>query len=138
MASFAVEAAVRRKFQLEDAAVVSAELVQASIDDAHLLLIARLDPEVDTVSPPDAVVLGETLLAGACLLASLASKDAAEQRELTIGGQRIGPGKRFASLMAMSSKAERRAWEALAPYLAAAPGETPARVTDSQAVLGAE
>ncbi len=138
MAAFAVEAEVRRKFQLEEVSVVPSELVQASIDDAHGEVMARLSPIVDTGAPSAGLVLGETLLAGAHLLTSMASKDAADQKDLSLGGQRIGTGDRFASLLAMASKAEARAWLTLAPYLAAVPGEAAGNVTDTVAVLGTE
>ena len=42
----------------------------------------------------DAVVLGETLLAGAYVLRALASKDAQEQKQISIGGHQIDAGKR--------------------------------------------
>jgi len=138
MAAFAVETDVRKRFQLEDASVVSSDLVLASIADAHTEVLARLAPTVDTETPPERLVLGEVLLAGAHVLTSMASKDAAEQKDLSLGGQRIRAGDRFASLLALASKAEARAWWTLGPYLTPPPGEMAGGATDSVAVLGTD
>jgi hypothetical protein len=76
------------------------------------------------------------MLTGARLLESLASKDAVEQKQLTIGGQRIEAGARFNALMAMSGLAERNAWHLLEPYLADRPSMDVLKTTDSVEVLG--
>ena len=138
MAAFSTEEAVRLRFQVSDAVSVPSALVTASIDDAHLAILERLDPGVDTQTPPEGLVLGETLLAGARLLRSLASKQAVSHKTLMVGGQRIDVGNRFVSLMALSKTGEQEAWDTLEPFL-----EAPARsggigVTDSTPVLGQE
>lgn len=136
MATFTSEALVRKKMQLTDATLAPADLVAQSIDDAHATVLAELDPEVDVEDPEDGLVLGETLLAGAHVLRSLASKDAFEQRKVSVGGQRIEPGARYDALMDAAAGAEDQAWDALAPYLAPGTERAPADVTDSQPVLG--
>ena len=135
MPAFTTEAAVRLKFQIEDTAV-SAALVEQSIADAHTEVLARLDPATDTENPDDALVLGETLLAGAHLLAALASCDAFTARPIALGGQRVEAGQRFASLLAIAAKARREAWRTLAPYLAAHPPTLAGTATESTAILG--
>ncbi len=138
MANFTTESEVRLKFQLNDTTLVPSGLVTQSIDDAHVEVLRFLDPEYDTEEPEDALVLGETLLAGAHLFRSLASKDAFEQKRGTIGRQRVEEGKRFASLMGVASLTEDQAWYVLAPYLAAYPARAVAGVTASTVVLGEE
>ena len=82
--------------------------------------------------------MGETLLAGAHVLRSLASSDAAGQKHLVVGGQRIEEGTRFQSLRAMAEHAARRAWQVLEPYVLAWPAGCVADVTDTTPVLGEE
>ncbi len=136
MSNFTTEAKVREKFQVNDTAWSSPALVTSSIDDAHIAVLRALDPEVDTETPDDGLVLGETLLAGANLLRSLASKDAGGQAEIVVGGQRLSRRQRFASLMTLGERAEREAWEVLEPYVAGRPVVCPGVVTDSVPVLG--
>jgi len=136
MANFTTESEVRMKFQLINTTQVPSDLVAAGIDDAHTELLRFLDPDVDTGSPEDALILGETLLAGAHVLRSLASSDAVQQKHLVVGGQRIEEGNRFQSLMAMAEQASRLAWEALEPYLLAGPPRYVGAVTDTTPVLG--
>ncbi len=136
MAGFTTEETVRRKFQIEDVTLASQALLLASIDDAHEEVLRRLDPAVDIETPEASLVLGETLLAGARLLGSLASKDAVLQKDITVGGQRIEAGKRFASLITLGEKAEEQAWEVLEPYLSARSCAPLGGVTDTVPVLG--
>lgn len=136
MAGFTTEEAVRRKFQIEDVSLASQALILGSIEDAHEEILRRLDPAADIETPDAGLILGETLLAGARLLGSLASRDAVLQRDITVGGQRIEAGKRFASLIALSEKAEEQAWETLEPYLSARPSAPSGGVTDTVPVLG--
>ena len=136
MANFTTESAVRLKFQVEDTVHVSSALIAGSIDGAHGEILGLLDAGVDTEQPGENLVLGETLLAGAHLLASLASRNSASRAPVTVGGQRIDGGKHFAPLMALASRAEREAWRTLAPYLSARPGAAPGGATDTLPVLG--
>ena len=138
MANFATEADVRLRFQLNDTAEVSSALVNASIDDAHTELLRFLDPVFDELSPEDALVMGETLLAGAYLYRSLASRQAFDEKQVAIGGQRIEAGKRFSALMAIASLTEETAWYILEPYVVDRPSVSPAGATDTVAVLGEE
>jgi len=137
MPEFSTEANVRLYAQIEDTTTASAELVNASIAEAHERVLADLRDTVDLESPPVAVVQGETLHAAAILLRALASRDAVDQLELQIGGQRIDAGQKFASLMSMARRFEKEARALLAPYaiqpVAASPGEP----TATTPVLGA-
>jgi hypothetical protein len=136
MPAFCSESDVRLRFQLNDAVLVTAELIEACIDDAHLEIERFLDETVD-VDPPDAaLVTGETLLAGAYLYRSLAAKDAFQQKQVTIGGQRIEAGERFRALMAVAALTEKQAWFVLEPYLTAQPARLVIGCTDSTPVLG--
>ena len=138
MTCFAVEADVRLKFQLSDTTLVSSALITASIEDAHTELLRRLDPAYGAGAPDDALVMGEILLAGAHLFRSLASKDAFEQKQIALGGQRMDAGKRFSALMTMAELSERDAWYLLEPYITDAPARTPMNASDTVAVLGEE
>ncbi len=136
MAAFTTEDAVRLAFQVNDSGWTPTALVLSSIDEAHEAILRRLDPAADTQSPAAGLVRGETLLAGACLLRSLASKDAVLQKDIVIGGQRIETGQRFAALMALSAKVEEDAWQTLEPFLLGPAGRCPASVTGTVPVLG--
>ncbi len=138
MAIFTTESDVRDKFQLTDTALVPASLVASSIADANTELLRFLDPVYDTGSPADGQVLGETLLAGAHLLRSLASKDGFEQKSLSIGGQRVDGGDRFAALTSMAASAEEQAWGILEPFLLDRSARAVLKVTDTTPVLGEE
>ncbi|NUM54368.1 MAG: hypothetical protein HUU46_12040 [Candidatus Hydrogenedentes bacterium] len=136
MPNFATESDVRLRFQLNDAALVPADLIEACIDDAHREIERFLDPEVDADPPDQELVTGETLLAGAYLYRALAAKDAFCQRNVTIGGQRIEEGERFRALMAIAALTEKQAWFVLEPYLAAQPVRLVVECTESAPVLG--
>ena len=137
MATFTDEAAVRLRFQLTDTVLVPSDLIGQTVMDAHDAITARLRPEFLT-NPPAGVILGETLLAGAHVLLTLASRDAFEQKQMTIGGQRIEPGKRFDALLALAERAERQGWDVMASYLMPIPWGSVATVTDAMPVLGEE
>ncbi|MEA3364488.1 MAG: hypothetical protein U9Q79_02515 [Candidatus Hydrogenedentes bacterium] len=136
MASFTTEAMVRLRFQLNDTASVPTELVQAGIDDAHTEILDRLDPAYAEEPYPEALVLGETLLAGANVYGGLAAKDAHDQKQVVVGGQRIEPGDRFAALAGTANGARVTAWRLLAPFLREQPPHAPAVLTDTVPVLG--
>jgi len=136
MAEFASEAGVRLQAQVEDVAVASSELLAACIAEAHERVLAELADQVDLENPPAPVVQGETLLAAAVLLRALASRDAAEQVELQIGGQRIDAGQKFASLMSMARRFEKEAGALLGPYRVLPVAASPGEVTVSTPVLG--
>jgi hypothetical protein len=136
MAAFTTETAVREKFQATDAALVTPAAIEAAIEDAHTEVLARLDPMHDTAPAAEGLVLGETMLAGAHLLRALAAGDAVAQRAVSIGGQRVEGGARFAALMTMAAQTERHAWEQLAPFLIDVPRRGIVRTTDTQPILG--
>lgn len=138
MADFTTADKVRMKFQLDDTTLVPDALIDASIDDAHFELLRFLDAEVDVDTPEEALIMGETLLAGVHLYRSLASKDAFKQKHSTVGSQRIEEGRRFASLMMVASTVEEQAWYILEPYLAEVPYRYVLSTTDSLPILGEE
>jgi hypothetical protein len=138
MADFTTEADVRLKFQLVDTTLVPTTLIEAAIDDAHEEVLRYLDSSVDTEPPDEALVLGETLLAGVHLFRSLASKDAFDQKHVSIGGQRLEGGGRFAALTAIAERTEVQAWYMLEPYLEELPPRKCAGVTATEPVLGDE
>ena len=135
MANFSTEADVRLKLQLNDTALVPTDLVNTSIDDAHELILRRLDASVDTQNPEPGLVAGETMVAGAQLLLSLAVKSAFAQKDVSIGGQRIDDD-RFSSLMTASTSLELFAWQLLEPYMTPLASRTLADATETVAVLG--
>ena len=138
MANFATETEVRDKFQLTDTTLAPSALITGSIDDAHEEILRVLDPAYDTGSPEAALVSGEVLLAGTHALRSLASKDAAEQKHVSVGGSRVAAGNRFDVLMAMAVSAEERAWQTLEPFLLERASRQVADVTETTSVLGKE
>lgn len=134
--AFTTEALVREKFQLTDTTQVPVSLVNRNVDDAHLILLRFLDPVFDLPTPADAVVLGETLLAGAYLLRSLASGAAFARRKVAVGGQRVEPSGKSEALFAQADTAEAEAWRTLEPYLVVIPTDKLAAATGSQPVVG--
>jgi len=138
MANFTTEALVRLRFQWNDTTLVTTELIAAAIDDAHTELLRFLDPQFDVPSPVEALVMGETLLAGAYALRALASSEAFGQKHVTIGGQRIEEGDRFDTLTRLAALTEQQAWYILEPYIEERTPQDPADSTDSTPVLGEE
>ncbi|MCC6144866.1 MAG: hypothetical protein IT368_13755 [Candidatus Hydrogenedentes bacterium] len=133
---FTDETTLRTRFQIPDESTASTALINASIEDAHTHLLRFLDPQYDLPEPDPQLVFGETLLAGAYVLRTLAAGDAAAQQDITIAGQRISPGNRFAALMTLAEKAEVNAWPILAPFLLPKPGIPLAMTTDTIPILG--
>ncbi len=134
--AFTTEALVREKLQITDSTQVLSSLVNRNVDDAHLILLRFLDPVFDLPTPADAVVLGETLLAGAYLLRSLASGAAFARRKVAVGGQRVEPSGKSEAMLAQADTAEAEAWRTLEPYLVVIPTDRLAAATDSHAVVG--
>lgn len=136
MAVFATEASVRLAAQIDDTAIASAALIEACIAEAHERALADLDDSVDQENPPDALARGETLLAASALMRALATRDAVEQVELQIGGQRIDAGQKFASLMTMARRFEKEADRVLGAFGAAPGAAPPGEVSATAPVLG--
>ncbi|MCP4640203.1 MAG: hypothetical protein GY851_07215 [bacterium] len=138
MANFTTESQVRMKLQFLDTEIVPADLVAASIDDAHTEILRHLDADVDTGLPEPGMVMGETLLAGAHVFRSLASSDAVAKRRIAIGGQQMEDGTRAETLQALAAKTEAQAWYLLEPCLAAGPPRRVCAATATVPVLGEE
>lgn len=136
MAEFATEENVRLHAQIADTAIASAELVDACITEAHERILTNLNETIDTESPPATLVQGEILLAAAILLRAVASRDAVDQLEVQIGGQRVDAGQRFAALMAMARKFEKEATGLLAPHGVLPAATAPGVASETTPVLG--
>lgn len=136
MPAFTNESEVRARYDLNDATLVPAALIETAIADAHEELLRYLNPAFDVEEPEAVIVIGETLLAGAHLFRTLAAKQAFAGKRLTVGGQRIEEGTRFDTLMAVAASSEAQAWYILEPCLIAVPPRTAARATDTIPVLG--
>ena len=136
MAVFATEAGVRLATQINDTGVASTELIESSIAEAHENVLADLDDTVDPEDPPDVLVRGEILLAASILLRALASRDAVDQVELQIGGQRIGAGQRFASLMTMARQFEKEGARTLGAFAVKPVAMPPTDLTATTPILG--
>lgn len=138
MSTFTTESRIRERFQLSDTTLVPPNLIAAAIDDAHTDLLRYLDPVHETPSLPDALILGETLLAGAYLFRGIAARDAFEQKRIALGVHRIDSGPRFDALMALADATQAKAWNILEPFLKARPSQVLAAVTETVPVLGEE
>ncbi len=136
MANFTTEAAVRLRFHWHDATLVPAALVQSAIDDAHTELLRFLEPAYADGPADDGLEMGETILAGANVARALAALEAATQKRVTIGGQRVEESARFTSLMTLAGVAETQAWFFLEPYVRDTPARCEANTTDTLPVLG--
>lgn len=136
MPPFTTESAVRLAAQVEDTSLATAELVEASLAEAHEVTLAAIDPAVDQEDPPAAVIQGETALAVATLFRGLAARDAVEQVQIQIGGQRIDAGQRFASLMSVARRFEKEGARLLEPYSLRPAALPPGGATETRPVLG--
>lgn len=136
MAVFANEATVRLAAQIDDTAIASTELIEACIAEAHERVLADLDASVNQAAPPDALLQGEALLAASLLMRALASRDAVGQVELQIGGQRIGAGQKFASLMTMARRFEKAGLRLLGTFSELPGAMPPGDASATTAVLG--
>ncbi|MDZ4861559.1 MAG: hypothetical protein SGI88_21510, partial [Candidatus Hydrogenedentes bacterium] len=130
------EASVRLRFQLNDPTLVPADLIAACIEDAHAEVERFLDADTETDPPDEALVTGETLLAGAYVFRAIAAKDAFAQRNVTIGGQRLEAGERFRALTAVAALTEKQAWFLLEPYLTEQPARLILDSTPTTPVIG--
>ena len=129
MAAFTTEETVRLKFQLDNVPEATTELITASIDNAHSVVLERIREEY-LEDPPECVVVAETLLSGAALLRSLSSRLALDKREVCLAGHQLETGKRFPALLAVAAAAEEEALRLLAPWLRYdATAEAPALLT---------
>jgi len=138
MASFTDEARVRLKTQLTDTGKVAADLVTRSIDDAHAEILKWLDPAYDVTPPDEDLVRGETLLAGAYLLRSLASGAAFDIKGLRILEETVSETGKHKALMTLAEGFEQEAWEILAEFLVEQEGGAnfQSGVTESEDILG--
>jgi len=136
MAEFTNETSVRLKTQLTDTDRVPTALVESSIDEAHNAVMRRLDPQYD-VEPPDVdLVRGETMLAGAYLLRSVASGASFSARDLRLGDRYLEEGGRHAAMLRMADTFEREAWDVLSPFLTELGDGFRADATSSQDIIG--
>ena len=136
MANFTNETNVRLKTQLTDTGRVPTTLVESNIDDAHNAILRRLDAQYDVEPPDTGLVRGETLLAGAYLLRSVASGASFSARDLRLGDRYIEESSRHTAMLRMADAVEKEAWEVLAPFLVEIPGGFQADVTPSKDILG--
>jgi hypothetical protein len=136
MAKFATEEDVRLRFQLNDETLTPSALIEACITAAHEETLLRLDPLFSVEPPANALAVGEAMLSGAYMFRALAGKDAADQRQLTIGGQRLDAGSRFQALIDMAALTEERAWYVLEPFMKRRDAAVLAGTTDTVPVLG--
>ena len=134
--AFATENDVRLKFQLTDTTAVSAELITEALGSAHERLLQRLMPGY-AAAPPPTVVEGESLLAGAEVMRSLAAKEAATQARVTVGGQQVNTTGRFSDLMTIAEAADDTAWHLLEAYLLPFNARAVLRPSATTPVLGA-
>jgi len=116
MAAFTTEEMLRVKFQLDNLAEVTTELVAASIEHAHSVVVGRVREEC-LEDPPEPVIVAETLLAGVALLRSLSARQALDRREVRLAGHQMETGKRFPALLAVATAAEEEALRLLTPWL---------------------
>ena len=136
MGTVVLESEVRLRTQANDTVAVPTALVDVAMEDANTVLVQHLAADAYDAPVDDLVVLGETLLSCALLLRSLASSAAVSGESVRVGGQSLERGKRFAELQRAAAGFEAEAWDVLAPFVAAPPGEAAMSVSESQPVIG--
>ena len=88
-------------------------------------------------SPVDPeLVLGETVLAGAHALRSIAVGAARTRKKVTIGGNRVEPSDRDRRLFRLADAIESQAWDVLTPFLLWRARRRILLLTESQLVFG--
>ncbi len=129
MSAYVTEEMLRLKFQVDDVVEVTPELVDASIAHAHGLVTRSIRAEY-LETPPEPVIVAETLLAGAALLRSLAARRALERREARLAGHQLDTAKQFPALMDVAKTAALEAFALMKPYMRhGAVPETPGLLT---------
>lgn len=114
--AFTDEARVREHTGLQNTTRVPAALVQQRIDDAHETLLKDLDAAYLNSTDP-ALILGETELASANLLRSLAARISVNENHVSTAGLSQGTSQRTENLRALADEEEDRAWQRLRPFL---------------------
>lgn len=120
--AFTDEARVREHTGLTNPTRVPSSLVQQRIEDAHETLLRDLDPAYVGSSDP-VLILGETELATANLLRSLAAQIGVTENQLTTAGLSQVATQRTEKLQALADSEEARAWQHLRPFLKGQPDE---------------
>lgn len=137
MAAYTDAAQVRLRFLMTDEVAVPGELIAARIDDAHAVVLAEIDPAFAAMDPPpEALMVGETLLAGARVLRSLAMRAAQRQGTQRLGTQTDDTRTRMQALFDAARLAEKEGWLVLAPYLVPRGRVRPLRAAATTPVLG--
>lgn len=136
--AFTNEQTVRDVFGLADTESYPSAQIIGAIDMAAIAITRRLAPDAP-VSPPDAaLVLGETILAGAVLYRGFAGGEARLMQSISLGGNSRNEGRRFDALLRMVGLLEDYAWQLLSPFVAATPDQATILATESQPILGKE
>lgn len=115
--AFTDTATVRTHAQLLDTERVPDVLLAQRIADAHAVVLTDLRPQYAASDDP-ALKLAETEIATAYVLRSLATKAAAEGRDLRTGDFRLDARATPRLLFERAADEERRGWGRLAPFLA--------------------
>lgn len=135
MPPYASESAVRLRFQLTDETRTPPDLLAACLEEAHDIVTRFLGPDAPS-SPPEPVVLAETLLAGAAAFRALQAACAQEHPRLTMGDQTIDDASRPRNLAGVADAAVELAWRLLEPYGPETPPRAPGDATTTQPILG--
>lgn len=113
---FTDETTLREHTGLKNTTRIPSSLIVQRIADAHETLVADLDP-AHAVSTDLMLRLGETELAAAYLLRSLATQVAFEETNLATAGLANRESKKSERLRALADEQEASAWARLKPYL---------------------
>jgi hypothetical protein len=114
--AFTDETFVRNHSGLTDEDAIPSDLVDRSVDDAHAVILAELDPAYAD-SEDSVLALAETELATAFLLRTLAGNKAGLGRDLATMHLRIQELGKAPELRAQADEEEKRAWGRLARFL---------------------
>jgi hypothetical protein len=114
--AFTDETLVRNHSGLTDSDAIPSALFTRNITDAHAVILAELDPAYAD-SEDEVLALGETELATAFLLRTLAGNKAGLGRDLSTMHLRIQELGKAPELRAQADEEEKRAWGRLAKFL---------------------
>lgn len=116
--AFTDETRVRNHSGLTDTDGVPSDLFTRSIEDAHAVIAADLDPAYED-SEDDVLALAETELATSFLLRTLAGNKAGLGRDMATMHLRISELGKAPELRAQADDEEKRAWGRLGRFLKA-------------------
>ena len=128
--AFTDETTVRTHTGWHNTDLVTSDLVEQRIGDAHEAMLEALDP-AHAFSTDELLKLAETELATAYLLRSLAVESSFEDRDIRTGNLTLRAGGRAQTLAELADIEEERAWVHARSFLKTGASRIPLKLVSS-------